>query len=71
MQEISNSNYSESVQNTKIKLFEKINEEKSKDLFKQLSELNNNQNTLDLNFLRQILALNDNKFPQTFLKIIL
>ena len=41
MQEISNSNYSESVQNTKIKLFEKINEEKSKGLFKQLSELNN------------------------------
>lgn len=70
MQEIPNSNYSESVQNTKIKLFEKINEEKSKDLFKQLSELNNNQNTLDLNFIRQILALNDNKFPQTFLKII-
>ena len=65
-----NSNYSESVQNAKIKSFEKLNEEKSKDLFKQLCELNNGQNTIDLNFIRQILALNDNKFSPAFLKII-
>ena len=68
MQEIPNS--SESAQNNKIKNFEKRNIEKSKELFRQLCEMNNGQNTIDLNFIRQILTLNGNQFSSSFLKII-
>ena len=68
MQEFPNS--SESAQNNKIKNFEKRNIEKSKELFRQLCEMNNGQNTIDLNFIRQILTLNGNQFSPSFLKII-
>ena len=70
MQENIPSNYSDSIHNVRIKNFEKRIEEKSKEIFKQLCETNDNQNTLDLNFLRQILTLEDNKYPEPFLNII-
>lgn len=70
MQEGFNSTSSDSRLNVKIKNFEKRNIEKSQELFKQLCEMNNGQNTIDLNFIRQILTLNGNQFSPSFLKII-
>ena len=50
--------------------YEKITENEARMIFKDLCELNNKQNTIDLNFIRRLLSLNNNKYPQTFLKII-
>ena len=50
--------------------YEKITENEARMIFKDLCGLNNKQNTIDLNFIRSLLSLNNNKYPQTFLKII-
>ena len=50
--------------------YEKITENEARMIFKDLCGLNNKQNTIDLNFIRRLLSLNNNKYPQTFLKII-
>jgi hypothetical protein len=65
-----NSHSSETSQNSKVRYFEKKSEETAKEIFKQLCQLNDYQNTIDLNFLRQALVINDNKYSDAFLKII-
>ena len=50
--------------------YEKITENEARMIFKDLCKLNNNQKTIDLNFIRRLLSLNNNNYPQSFLKII-
>ena len=50
--------------------YEKMSENEARMIFKDLCKLNNNQNTIDLNFIRRLLSLNNNNYPQSFLKII-
>ena len=50
--------------------YEKISEEEAKKIFKELGNLNENQNTIDLNFIRQLLSINNNQYSPIFLKFI-
>ena len=50
--------------------YETVSENEAKNIFKELCKLNDNQNTIDLNFIRKLLTLNNNNFPKPFLKII-
>ena len=50
--------------------YEKINEDEAKKIFKELCELNDNQNTIDLNFIRRLLSINNNNYSELFLKFI-
>ena len=50
--------------------YEKISEEEAKKIFKELCDLNENQNTIDLNFIRQLLSINNNQYSPIFLKFI-
>ena len=42
----------------------------AKKIFKELCDLNDNQNTIDLNFIRRLLSINNNNYSQIFLKFI-
>ena len=50
--------------------YEKISEEEAKEIFRELCNLNENQNTIDLNFIRQLLSINNNQYSPIFLKFI-
>jgi hypothetical protein len=50
--------------------YERLNEEEAKAIFKELCELNDNQNTIDLNFIRRLLSINNNNYSELFLKFI-
>ena len=50
--------------------YEKINEDEAKKIFRELCELNDNQNTIDLNFIRRLLSINNNNYSELFLKFI-
>ena len=61
----------ENVLNMKdIRDFEKITEEEAKGIFQELCKLNDNQNQIDLNFIRRLLAINNNNYSKTFLKFL-
>ena len=53
-----------------IEDYEKITEDEARKIFKELCELNDNQNTIDLNFIRRLLSINNNNYSPIFLKII-
>ena len=53
-----------------IKDFEKITEDEAKKIFIDLCKLNDNQNQIDLNFIRRLLAINNNNYSKTFLKFL-
>ena len=53
-----------------IEDYEKITEEEARKIFKELCELNDNQNTIDLNFIRRLLSINNNNYSPIFLKFI-
>ena len=50
--------------------YERITEDEAKRIFKELCELNDNQNTVDLTFIRKLLSINDNNYSDIFLKFI-
>ena len=50
--------------------YEKMTEDEAKTIFKELCELNDNQNTIDLNFIRRLLSINNNNYSELFLKFI-
>jgi hypothetical protein len=50
--------------------YERLSEEEAKTIFKELCELNDNQNTIDLNFIRRLLSINNNNYSELFLKFI-
>ena len=61
----------ENVLNMKdIRDFEKITEDEAKSIFQELCKLNDNQNQIDLNFIRRLLAINNNNYSKTFLKFL-
>ena len=61
----------ENVLNMKdIRDFEKITENEAKSIFQELCKLNDNQNQIDLNFIRRLLAINNNNYSKTFLKFL-
>ena len=61
----------ENVLNMKdIRDFEKITEDEAKGIFQELCKLNDNQNQIDLNFIRRLLAINNNNYSKTFLKFL-
>ena len=51
-----------------IEEYEKISEDEAKKIFAELCELNDNQNTIDLNFIRRLLSINNNNYSPLFLK---
>ncbi len=53
-----------------IKDFENITEEEAKKIFHNLCQLNDNQNQIDLNFIRRLLAINNNNYSKIFLKFL-
>ena len=53
-----------------IRDFEKISEDEAKSIFQELCKLNDNQNQIDLNFIRRLLAINNNNYSKTFLKFL-
>ena len=53
-----------------IEEYEKITEDEAKKIFEKLCELNDNQNTIDLNFIRRLLSINNNNYSELFLKFI-
>ncbi len=53
-----------------IKDFENITEEEAKKIFHNLCKLNDNQNQIDLNFIRRLLAINNNNYSKIFLKFL-
>ena len=53
-----------------IRDFEKITEDEAKSIFQELCKLNDNQNQIDLNFIRRLLAINNNNYSKTFLKFL-
>ena len=53
-----------------IEEYEKISEDEAKKIFNELCELNDNQNTIDLNFIRRLLSINNNNYSPLFLKFI-
>ena len=50
--------------------YEKIKEDEAKKIFQDLCQLNDGQDTIDLNFIRRLLSINDNRYPEIFLKFI-
>ena len=61
----------ENVLNMKdIRDFEKITEDEAKSIFQELCKLNDNQNQIDLNFIRRLLAINNNNYSKIFLKFL-
>ena len=50
--------------------YEKFSEDEAKKIFQELCELNENNNTIDLNFIRQLLSINNNQYSPIFLKFI-
>ena len=50
--------------------YEALKEEEAKKIFRELCELNDNQNTIALNFIRRLLSINNNKYSDVFLKFI-
>ena len=61
----------ENVLNMKdIRDFEKITEDEAKSIFQELCKLNDNKNQIDLNFIRRLLAINNNNYSKTFLKFL-
>ena len=53
-----------------IEEYERKTVDEAKKIFKDLCELNDNQNTIDLNFIRRLLSINNNQYSNTFLKFI-
>ena len=53
-----------------ISEYENITTNDAKRIFKELCELNDNQNTIDLNFIRRLLSINNNDYSKIFLKFI-
>ena len=53
-----------------ISEYEEITEDEAKKIFKELCALNDKQNTIDLNFIRKLLSINDNNYSDIFLKFI-
>ena len=53
-----------------IKDFEKITEDEAKKIFNDLCKLNDDQKQIDLNFIRRLLAINNNNYSKIFLKFI-
>ena len=61
----------ENVLNMKdIRDFEIITEDDANSIFQELCKLNDNQNQIDLNFIRRLLAINNNNYSKTFLKFL-
>ena len=50
--------------------YENISEQEAKKIFANLCELNDGQNTIDLNFIRRLLSINNNDYPEVFLKFV-
>ena len=48
--------------------FERVTEEEAKKIFNDLCKLNDNQKQIDLNFIRRLLAINNNNYSKIFLK---
>ena len=61
---INNSNYKS------IRDFEAFTEQEAKQIWSELCKLNEGQNQIDLNFLRRLLAINDNNYSKIFLKFL-
>lgn len=55
---------------SKIPEYERMTEKEAKLLYQELCQLNNNQHQIDLNFIRRLLSLGENKYPENFLKFI-
>ena len=53
-----------------IKDYEQYSEEEAKKIFRELCKLNDNQNQIDLNFIRRLLAINNNNYSKIFLKFL-
>ena len=53
-----------------IKDFEKITEDEAKKIFIDLCKLNDDQKQIDLNFIRRLLAINNNNYSKIFLKFL-
>ena len=53
-----------------IKDFEKITEDAAKKIFIDLCKLNDDQKQIDLNFIRRLLAINNNNYSKIFLKFL-
>ena len=53
-----------------ISEYEKITEDEAKKIFRDLCELNDGQNSIDLNFIRRLLSINNNNYSDIFLKFI-
>ena len=53
-----------------IKDFEKITEDEAKKKFIDLCKLNDDQKQIDLNFIRRLLAINNNNYSKIFLKFL-
>ena len=53
-----------------IKDFEKITEDEAKIIFNDLCKLNDDQKQIDLNFIRRLLAINNNNYSKIFLKFL-
>ena len=49
---------------------ERVTEEEAKKIFNDLCKLNDNQKQIDLNFIRRLLAINNNNYPKIFLKFL-
>ena len=54
----------------KIQDFERITEEEAKQIFSELCKLNDDQKQIDLNFIRRLLAINNNNYSKIFLKFL-
>ena len=50
--------------------FERVTEEEAKKIFNDLCKLNDNQKQIDLNFIRRLLAINNNNYSKIFLKFL-
>ena len=53
-----------------IKEFESETEKEAKKIFDDLCKLNDEQRQVDLNFIRRLLAINNNNYSKIFLKFI-
>ena len=53
-----------------IKDFEIITEDEAKKIFNDLCKLNDDQKQIDLNFIRRLLAINNNNYSKIFLKFL-
>ena len=53
-----------------IKDYEQFSEEEAKKIFRELCKLNDNQNQIDLNFIRRLLAINNNNYSKICLKFL-